>query len=312
MLVRVVKNWDCPDLLRQTPARSGAWSGVRFTLEPVEECDVLLVLNEVRDELLVRCPPQNVWALMQEPFVPGVFDWMVEGHRGFARVFTHHPPRRSGRYVAAPPLVPWHVDRDFDALDGMAPPPKSADLSWITSAARDFPGHRRRMAFLEFLCDRADLPFDLFGRGIRPISDKWNGLAPYRYSLAVENCCCPDYWTEKLADCLLSFTLPFYYGCPNLECYLPAEAFVRIDIGDPQGAVRTIREAIARDEYTRRLPAICEARRRLLQQYQFFPFIAGQALASCPAGQRRRMVKLRPYRRSVRRRLLNRLWPRPE
>ena len=31
------------------------------------------------------------------------------------------------------------------------------------------------------------MPFDLFGRGFHPIADKWDGIAPYRYSIAFEN-----------------------------------------------------------------------------------------------------------------------------
>ncbi|WP_432821222.1 glycosyltransferase family 10 domain-containing protein [Trichloromonas sp.] len=305
MLVRIVKSWDEPNLLRQCRGAHGLWGDVRFTLAPVEECDFLIVLNEVREKLVVRCPAENVWALMQEPFVPGVFDWMEEGHRPFSRVFTHHVPVRTVKYVTSPPLVPWHVDRNFDFLSVMEAPVKHRGVSWITSSARIFPGHRRRMDFLDFLVGEAGIDVDMFGRGIRPIADKWDGLAPYRYSIAVENSFGPDYWTEKLADCFLTYTLPFYYGCPNLERYFPSESFIRIDITDPDGALNIMQRAVANDEYSKRLPAIAEARRRVLLQYQFFPFMAEQVVAAGRDGKAKDRVVLKPYRRSLRRRLLN-------
>jgi len=37
MLVRIVKDWDWPDLRRQTPNQSGIWECIEFTLEPVKE-----------------------------------------------------------------------------------------------------------------------------------------------------------------------------------------------------------------------------------------------------------------------------------
>jgi len=74
MLVRIIKNWSDPDLMRQTSGVSGCWEGIRFTCDPVEECDAVIVLNSVPEPVSVRCPPSNVWALMQEPYVRGVFD----------------------------------------------------------------------------------------------------------------------------------------------------------------------------------------------------------------------------------------------
>jgi hypothetical protein len=33
----------------------------------------------------VKCPPENIWALMQEPYEKGFSDWMVEKHDFFLR-----------------------------------------------------------------------------------------------------------------------------------------------------------------------------------------------------------------------------------
>ena len=57
---------------------------------------------------------------------------------------------------------------------------------------------------------------DLFGRGLNDFEDKWDVLANYKYTVAIENDFCDDWVTEKYFDCILSNTLPFYYGCPNL------------------------------------------------------------------------------------------------
>jgi hypothetical protein len=42
------------------------------------------------------------------------------------------------------------------------------------------------MKFLRKI-QKNNLEFDLYGRGFCSIEDKWDGLAPYRYSLAIEN-----------------------------------------------------------------------------------------------------------------------------
>jgi hypothetical protein len=149
-------------------------------------------------------------------------------------------------------------------------PDKKANLSWITSNIAVFQEHRDRLSFLEKIRD--DLKFDLFGKGYSFIEDKWDGLAPYRYSLVVENFSNPWYWSEKLADCFLAWTMPIYYGCTKISDFFPEESVVAIDINDPM-APRKIQEVIASDLWGSRLDAIEYSRRLVLDNYQLFPFL---------------------------------------
>jgi hypothetical protein len=114
----------------------------------------------------------------------------------------------------------------------------------------------------------------VYGRGARPLDDKAEALDAYRYSVAIENYIGPHHWTEKLADAFLGCTLPFYAGCTNAADYFPAESFIPIDIRDPAGAARVIRQAIADGEYEKRLPSIMEARRRVLFEHNFFAVVS--------------------------------------
>lgn len=258
--------------MRQTPGISGCWEGIHFTYDPVTECDAVIVLNRVPEPAPVRCSPENVWVLMQEPYVRGVFDWIVKGHDQYAHVFTHHPVGWfcKGKYIRCQSALPWHVNKSYDQLKKLTIQDKQKHISWITSNLTSFPGHKVRMDFLAFLQSR-NFPIDLYGKGINFIEDKWDGLAPYRYSLAIENSSGPDYWTEKIADCFLSWTVPIYYGCTNLEDYFPAGSFIRIDINRPEAALETITATLASDNWESRLPALEEARSLVLERHQFFP-----------------------------------------
>lgn len=278
MLIRVVKNWTYPDLFRQTSGGDGVWGNIRFTQEPVDECDALLVLNELREDLTVRCPPENVWAIFQEPYYPNFFPWMKEGHCQFSRVYTHRPPNTDLRYRASHPLVPWHVGKTYSELISAELPlnKKSNHIVWVTSASQELPGHLNRYEFYRFLKSLHWPDLDIMGRGIRPIEDKWDFLAHSRYAIAVENHYAPNYWTEKIADCWLADALPFYYGCPNLENYFPAKSFIRIDLENFASAAQMIRRIVDSGEYENRLPAIREARELILNRYQFFPFMANE------------------------------------
>jgi len=164
-LVRIAKDWNWPNLLRQTPQCKGIWDGVEFTLDPVEECDYLIILNNrMKETITVRCLRENIWALMQEPYMSGHNDWMVEGHENFFKVFTHHIPDNDARYIVSPPAIPWHVNKTFDQLISSAVPEKPKLISWVVGDAADLPGHMKRLSFLRFLQHKSTLDIDLFGR----------------------------------------------------------------------------------------------------------------------------------------------------
>ena len=62
-----------------------------------------------------------------------------------------------------------------------------------------------------------------------------------------------------------------------MEEVFPAESCIRIPLENPEEAYRIIKEAINNNEYEKRLPAIKEARRRLIETHNFFNTIAAIA-----------------------------------
>jgi len=300
-LVRIAKDWDWPDLLRQTPSQKGRWDGIHFVLDPVSSCDYLVVLNNrMQTDIRARCPGAHVWALMQEPYEPGFTDWLVERHDHFAKVYTHHVPNADAKYVRSQPALPWHVNKTFDELSAIAVPEKTRNLSGIVGDALDLPGHFSRRMFLERVLQDRDIDLELYGKAIRYIEDKWDGLAPFKYSLAIENAVSPDLWTEKLADCFLSWTIPFYFGCPNILEYFPKDAVVMIDIHQPEESIATMKGVMASGYWEKNLSALEEARRRVLYEYQLFPFLA-RLIRSQPVGHDPPVdVTVPRYRRSLR------------
>ena len=58
--VRIIKNWDFPDLMRQSPGSLGVWDGVRF-FEGEGDADYIVVLNQPDGKI----NPQRHRPLMQ-------------------------------------------------------------------------------------------------------------------------------------------------------------------------------------------------------------------------------------------------------
>ena len=266
-----------------------------------EDCDFLVMLNNnMRTETQVKCPGENIWAIMQEPYVKGHNDWMVENHGLFSRVFTHYIPENDSKYVLSQPAVPWRVNKTFDELVSAAVPVKSKKLSAIAGDAMDVPGHIKRKKFLQYIQHDKQLEFNLYGRKINFIENKWDAPAPYEYSLAIENTSGPDYWTEKIADCFLSWTVPIYYGCTNLEKYFPEDSFIRIDIEQIKESLAGIKHVVKEDNWEKHIPALQEARNLILKRYQIFPYLSDIINSQPETKSDTISIKIPAYKRSKR------------
>lgn len=49
--------------------------------------------------------------------------------------------------------------------------------------------------------------------------DKRSMLVPFQYSIIMENCQRPNYFTEKILDAFATKTIPIYWGCPNIDTF---------------------------------------------------------------------------------------------
>lgn len=57
---------------------------------------------------------------------------------------------------------------------------------------------------------------DRFGGAYKQIEKKNEALADYKFSVVIENCRQPGWFTEKLIDALTMGTIPIYWGCPDI------------------------------------------------------------------------------------------------
>ena len=58
------------------------------------------------------------------------------------------------------------------------------------------------------------------------VAEKLETLARYRFCLCFENSQFDGYVSEKIFDCFLAGTVPVYLGAPDIERYVPREAFI--------------------------------------------------------------------------------------
>ncbi|MEB3373136.1 glycosyltransferase family 10 [Bacteroides sp. CR5/BHMF/2] len=114
---------------------------------------------------------------------------------------------------------------------------------------------------------------DFYGDGVNFVDDKADSILPYMFHICIENSSVPHYWTEKIADSLLGYAVPIYYGAPNILDYFPQKAIIWLDLNNTKACVQTISEILEQPEkiYNEMLPYLLEARNKLLDEYNIFP-----------------------------------------
>ncbi|MBN9458521.1 MAG: hypothetical protein J0I54_17965 [Bosea sp.] len=259
--------------LRQTPAKSGSWGSFQFQVDRnVEQCEAWAVFESIEASAKCICQPDRTVFITGEPSDIGRYHPKFLAQ--FAYVISGRNDLSHPRQIRLQPSHPWFVERDLDELIIMSPPAKDRDICVLISDKAFTEGHRRRLAFVDRL--REIYPaIDVFGRGIRPFDSKWDTLVPYRYTIVLENSDEPDFVTEKMPDAWLAFCHPIYSGCINADRYASPNAFTRIDLAEPDNAIKQI-GALLGDEagYAARLPALLAARQDYLTRWQFFGNLA--------------------------------------
>jgi Glycosyltransferase family 10 (fucosyltransferase) C-term len=297
-------------LLRQSPGGSGTWGD--FTFAPAgdpagDQPDYWVVLDGLASQESATVPSERVVFVTCEPQTLRSYELAFLAQ--FGLVFTSQERIAGPNVVHSQTALMWHagvrrrrgaggeqLEQDvptlgYDDLQATRPE-KTRDLSVVCSAKAFSDGHDLRLSFVEQLKKHFGDRLDWFGRGIRPVEDKWEAVAPYRFHISLENTAERDYWTEKLADAYLGCAFPFYWGCTNVGEYFEDEAFRTIDPARPQWSIEVIENGIAEGITAERTHAIEQARALVLDQYNFFPTIAS-LLGRCADG-RRQVVGLKP------------------
>lgn len=254
--------------------------------KPPRETDFWVVQGKgLRGEQTHFVGRENTILLTTEP--SSVLIYPEEYVSQFGMICTCQPDTFHMNKVLAPPVLPWfigykegsrkgvpEITLDYDTLSSSPIPRKTKLLSVITSNKAFTQGHIDRLRFVKILKEHYGDSIDVFGHGFRSVDDKWEALAPYKYHIVIENSSEPYYWTEKLSDCLLAGAFPLYYGCTNLEDYIPRECYEPIDIKQPEQAIHIIDNAIENNLWEQRQEAIRESKLIMLDIYNMFERIA--------------------------------------
>ena len=264
----------------QTINNSGLLGNCEFIFDPfVKTFDWLVVIDDLpkfyknKYETL-HCPKENTLLVTTEPAS------ITKYGKAYAKQFKHVLTNQNSTDLPHDNAIRsqtgniWFYGKTLDEILANTKQIKTKKISTVCSNKQQgHTVHKRRFDFTKVLQD--EIP-DLarFGKGFNWIDLKCNAIDDYEFHVAVENHYAKDVWTEKLADTFLGYAIPIYYGCPNIFDYFPEDSIILIDIFDEENSIKKIKEIISTPgEYERRLPAVIEARRRVIEDYNLLEMI---------------------------------------
>jgi hypothetical protein len=228
-----------------------------------------------------QVPKERIAFLLREPPLPEV---CTQNRLNYAYASDYcdyvSGPDDDAPTPAYMPAI-WYVNVSFRELNEAPPPEKHSPCSWITSGINRTESHRQRLGFLAAL-QESGVPVEVYGRNLPPgtrtageLGNKWSGLAPYTYNLAIENYADNDWYaSEKLWDALLAWCLPIYYGGGAADRLLPPGSFLRLPSLDRAG-IDYIREVTASpDAWMEAREAIAEARQIILHRLNLMNWLS--------------------------------------
>lgn len=322
ILVQLDCGIDEPVQKSEYPAFPLEVGALRFVNDDAAGADWLVATQDIRHTISTCVPRERRILVLTEPDTDLPADYVnqfgilvapqsIAGFTGAWHQGHGALPNRFARDVTKPGFASAFT---YDELVALQPPQKRDAVAVVLSRKSLLPGHRLRLRFVQRLKKALGDRLDVFGDGHRKIGLKADAILPYKYHLALENTVMPSYWTEKVADAYLGFALPFVSGPPDLARWFPADSFVPLDLGDTERAIDTVVSAIDADIYAHHLPAIVEARRRVIRDERLCPMIARVIAAHPSAAPRLAAVQAilpapkRPPRKRILREIRRIFW----
>jgi hypothetical protein len=280
--INLTCNWCTPqeltDIWNKMSKGNYTWDNIQLTT--AEDPDYYVVINKPSFPLTAEMKKKTILFRMEPKMSEDIQQWGEYADpidSDFLRVFRHEKRDYNNNE--------WHLSKTYDQLSKeiiVKNPEYDNVLSTVLSGKYQDPGHIARVDFIKYI-ESKGVEVHVYGtnrwdyknyKGTLPYHKKDDAIFPYKYSFNAENNSIANYYTEKLIDGILGECLVFYSGCYNVREYIDPRAYVYLELSNFEEDYKTIQKAIKEDWHTQRLPYIREAKRKILNELQFFPRIS--------------------------------------
>lgn len=259
------------------PERSGQWKYL-LGVPNIDEADVVFMFDGMSDiynfELIEKLKTKKLFVVRTEP--PQVHPYPIiipPALSGRVTVvdFTTQPIWSFGKW--------WELSKfySYEDLLNMPYEKKSGKISCLLSNKVSTDGHRSRLRFVNKFVETNQNILTLYGRnniptnnGVLSHEEKYSAFSGFEYTLCFENGSIPNYMTEALAEPILMWSMPIYFGATNVAEYLPPDSFHALskDLGEED--LEMVKDICSRSPSKKNIKAMEEARYLILKKYSLW------------------------------------------
>lgn len=138
-------------------------------------------------------------------------------------------------------------------------------ISFIKSTKNFLPGHKLRHDIMDIISKKRE--WTLFFPNNIPINEKKILFQESMFHLCIENSRYNNYITEKLIDCFMSYTVPIYWGAPNVSEHFNQKGIITFE---DKKSLNDVLDKITEYDFYDRLPYILENYDIAFKKYAFF------------------------------------------
>lgn len=285
--VKILCNWCSPQAVLKQFSKftkgNNIWNNLEITCEDTN-IDYWVIINKPQPNCGYYDPSRTIIFHMEPWCGDSNQTWGVKTWGEWAR-----PDPSKFLYVGSHErdinMGFWQLSYNYNDLVSR-PFPKMDEpiISSICSSKYFDPGHIKRINFLKYIEAQSDPcvqihiynmdnkhGFKSYKGRADPDIDKEKGIAPYKYYFMCENNVEKNFITEKLWEPILTETLCFYWGCPNVADWIDSRAFVQLDMDDFAGSFALIKRAIQENWWLQRLPYMRAEKKKIMGSYTLMP-----------------------------------------
>jgi hypothetical protein len=183
------------------------------------------------DSLDIKSGDDNYVFLSIEPeVITNATEWIIDHYKSFKYIITYNEDvlRKCPNAVKYIFATSWIKEDDYNNIDISS---KKFKISNLAGYKNWTSGHNIRHELYQKQKEIADISLiiyrsnhgtplqDISNNLLLPDNNKINLFKDFQFSIAIENSQQTNYFTEKLVDCLITKTIPIYWGCPNISEY---------------------------------------------------------------------------------------------
>lgn len=142
---------------------------------------------------------------------------------------------------------------------------KKFQLSTVMSQKNFLPGHRLRHITKELI--KKERNYNLVFPDSIPMEEKYKLFEDTMFHIAIENTQNINYVSEKIIDCFMSYTIPIYWGCPNIHEYFNTDGIIFFKSPEE---LNNILDNLTEQDYYKRIDAVLENYKIANEKYAFY------------------------------------------